>query len=328
MKGESVRHLERLGDQEWDAAVDSSGRAFRFSHRAAAGRAFEDAYPSYVFEPYRVEYRDGTTLLLPLVRVTRRLASLSMMLGMPLGLEGTPITLAGTPTIAHIHGLFRALAGAGMLAIYGGGAGSPPSRPSIGCSAVTHVLDLGGGFERLWTDALTSRNRNSCRKAERAGVRVSRESSSHSVAAYWELYELASRARGYMHAPYPRRLFAALLRSEHAELWLARLDDRVIAGAVLLRGSEDLFYWSGAMDRRFQGVAPSNAVIRGALQSACTRNLTYFDFGSSGGLPGVEKFKESFGPEERKYHSVELSSRSYRLDSRWRHRTALGAAVR
>lgn len=327
MSGGSVRRLIRLDNQEWDAELASCGQAFRFSHRSAAGRAFEAAHESYRYEPYRVEYHDGTSLLAPLVRVTRRLSSLSMMLGMPLGLEGTPIALAGSVTASHVDGLYRALDGVGMLAIHGGAAGSPPSGPGIVSPGVTHVLELNAGFESLWTDAFTSRNRNSCRKADRAGVCVSQEHGEEAVTAYWSLYETASRERGYAHPPHPRALFTALLDSGHAELWIARLDGRVLAGGVMLRGSNDLLYWSGAMDRRDQAVAPSNAVLREAIRSACTQGIAYFDFGSSSGNAGVERFKESFGPTMRAYHSVEFSSRPYRVDARWRQRRATRAAA-
>ena len=327
MNDRSVRRLIRLDNQHWDAELASCGQSFRFSHRSAAGQAFEAAYESYSYEPYRVEYHDGTSLLAPLVRVRRRLSSLSMMLGMPLGLEGTPLAVAGSLTASHVDELYRALDGVGMLAIHGGAAGSPPSRPGIASPGSTHVLDLHAGFESLWTDTFTSRNRNSCRKADRAGVRVAEEHGDEAVAAYWSLYETASGERGHARPPYPRTLFSALLDSGHAELWLARLDGRVLAGGVMLQGSDDLLYWSGAMDRRHQSVAPSNAVLRRAIRSACARDIDYFDFGASSGNAGVERFKQSFGPTTRAYDSVELSSPSYRVDARWRRRRATRTAA-
>jgi hypothetical protein len=92
-----LRRLAVLSDVEWDAAVLMTGRAFRFSHRAAAGRALEHASASYRYIPTLAEFDDGTSILCPLVRVKRRPASLSMALGMPLGMEGTPLAIAGQP---------------------------------------------------------------------------------------------------------------------------------------------------------------------------------------------------------------------------------------
>ena len=86
-----VEDIKTLSCAEWDEAVSATGLPFRFSHRAAAGKAFEAAYPSYRFEPRRAEFADGAVALFPLVRVKRRLNLLSMVLGMPLGWEGSPL---------------------------------------------------------------------------------------------------------------------------------------------------------------------------------------------------------------------------------------------
>jgi hypothetical protein len=309
-----VEEVARPRDEAWDAAVEESGLPFRFSHRAAAGRAFEAAYPSYTHDSRVIRFADGTKLLVPLVRVSRQFKSLRMQVGMPLGLEGTPIALAGMPAAEHINGLLVALDGVGLLALHGGAGGSPPATGEV-ARGETHVLDLRPGFDELWSNSFSAKNRNSCRKAERAGVAVGEESTAAGTTEYWALYEAATRAWGYDVPPYPDGLFAALIETGHAELWLARLDGQAIAGALLLRGSEDLLYWSGAMDRAFQGVAPSNAVIRQVIESACSRAISYLDFGASGRLTGVEKFKTSFGAEPRSFVNVTLRSRLYRVAS-------------
>jgi lipid II:glycine glycyltransferase (peptidoglycan interpeptide bridge formation enzyme) len=230
---------------------------------------------------------------------------------MPLGLEGTPIPLAGETSPSHILGLFEALDGTGALALYGGAGGSPPALGRV-TPVVTHALDLRSGFDSVWSHSFTASNRNMCRKAERGGINVRRESSADAVDEYHRLYETTARSWGYDEAPYPRRLFSALLESDDAELWLAYAGDRAAAGALLLRGSEDLLYWSGAMDREFRYLAPSNAVMCAAIKSGCERQILYFDFGASAGLPGVEAFKKSFGAQPRQYHGVELFSWKYR----------------
>jgi Acetyltransferase (GNAT) domain len=325
----AVEDLISLADEDWDKALAASGARFRFSHRAAAGRALEASYPSYRYEPYRVVYRDGTTILLPIIRVARRLSALTMMLGMPFGLEGTPITLRGQMTAAHIRSLFGALGGQGLLSVSGGSGGSPPAVGQV-TPGVTHTLDLRPGFDALWATTFSGRCRNSCRKAENAGVGVElrREVTPKAADAYYRLYVAAARGWGYAEPPYPRALFDALLGSDTAELWLAHFDNRTIAGALLLRGSDDLLYWSGAMNRDFQRVAPSNAVLRAVIESACRRGIEVLDFGASRGLPGVEKFKLSFGAQARSYRSVALNSRAYGHLELWRSRLSRRRAPR
>lgn len=302
--------LEQLGDREWDAAVAACGRSFRFSHRSAAGRALERSDQSYEYMPSRVQYSDGSSILFALVRVKRRVGAASMVLGMPLGLEGTPLCANGTVAGSHLEALFAELDDCGLLELYGGAGGSPPQLANS-APMVTHTLDLTQGFEALWTGSFTAKNRNMCRKAERGGVTVARDSSQQAAHAYAELH--ARNAQGW-ETPAAARgaLIEALMSTGETELWLARLGELVVGGALLLRGSDDLLYWSGAMDRDHRDVAPSNAVLRAALESACERGLKYFDFGSSAGLPGVEAFKRSFGASPSEYSAVSLSSWRYR----------------
>jgi hypothetical protein len=303
-----VHDLVRMEDDQWDAALADSGHAYRFSHTARAGRALESAFPSYTWTPYRADFDDGTSALFPLVTVKRKLGPLSILLGMPLGLEGTPIPLAGRLEPPHLEALFRELNAHGALHVYGGAGGSPPALGEV-MPAETHVLDLREGFEALWNGSFTAKNRNMCRKADKAGIVVADETATGGE-DYYTLYETI--ARGWERDALPKDLFTALLGSGSAELWMARLDGRPAAGALLLRGSGDLLYWSGAMDREFGSLAPSNAVLRTAIQSACERGIEYLDFGASAGLAGVESFKRSFGASAREYIGIELTSRRHR----------------
>jgi hypothetical protein len=312
MTAVAVDALEQLADDSWDAAVASAGTAYRFSHRAAAGRAFDAAYDDYTFEPYRVAFTDGTVALVPLVRVRRRLASMTMMMGMPLGLEGTPVVLEGSLGPGHVEGLFGALEACGRLTLHGGAGGSPPANGNPK-HVTTHVLDLRPGFNTVWTDAFTSKNRNMVRKAEKRGLRIAHETSEQRADDYYEIYAAASARWGYDAPPYPRALFRGLVASGHAELWLAHDDDGPVSGALLLDGSDDLLYWSGATVPGKQELAPNNALLSEAIKAACERGVSYLDFGASEGLPGVEKFKRSFGAQARKYGVSERRSLSYRV---------------
>lgn len=306
-----LKSLEELAPDRWDAELGASQRPFRFSHRAALGIAFQAAFASHRQLLARCEFDDGTCLLAPLVRVQRRLGALSLALGMPLGLEGVPIVLAGEPTGDHLAVIFGGLEPCGRLELFGGAGGSPPAAGTV-TRGYTHTLDLTPGYESLWDSTFPAKTRNMVRKAERSGVTVAREDSPAAIEAYWELYRASALGWGYRAPPYPRALFSGLLESEHAHLWLARVEEDVAAGAVLLEGSHDLLYWSGAMNRDFRHVAPSNAIIRAVIEEACQRGLSYLDFGSSTGLSGVEAFKRSFGAQLSPYTSVSLSN--------WRHR--------
>jgi hypothetical protein len=322
-----VTSLELVGDADWDALVVQGGRPFRFSHRAVAGRALERAYPSYRYTPCHVRYSDGTSLLCPLVRIERRLDAMSMAVGMPIGLEGTPIVLEGEARGIHVEMLFKELENCGSLELFGGAGGSPPQVGQVQ-SLTTHALDLSAGFGAVWGESFTAKTRNMCRKAERGGVIAELDCSPAAVSGFASLHSKAAESWESGGPPRSDDLFATMLASGEAELWVARVEDRVIAGALLLRGSDDVCYWAGAMDRDYRAVAPSNAVLRAAIEHACESGINYLDFGASTGLPGVEAFKRSFGAKLREYHAVALASRRFRQLEWTRRRLATVRAER
>ena len=313
----SVTALEHLDDEAYDDLVARAGVPFRASQRATVGRAFEALHPSHRHRPHRAVFSDGTSVAAPLTWVERRFSRLNAVEAMPLGLEGTPIVLDGELRAAHVDALFRALPSCGRLVIHGGAGSSPPAVGDV-LAATTHTLDLERGFDHLWETCFSSKNRNSCRKADRAGVAVARATTTTDVEAYHGLYAAASRRWGYDTPPYPVSLFTALHASGYAEVWLATLDGVAVAGALMLIGSQDVLYWSGAMDREHQGLAPSNVVLRDAIADACRRGFSTFDFGASGELTGVSKFKASFGATERSYSTISLERFDHRALERAR----------
>jgi hypothetical protein len=58
-----------------------------------------------------------------------------------------------------------------------------------------------------------------------------------------------------------------------------------------------------------------NAII----QDACRQGYAYFDFGASGGLPGVEHYKEGFGAQKTPFPSyVWQNNQMYQVYQRMR----------
>lgn len=308
-----IAEVRVLDPQSWNRELAAAGVPFRFSQRAEAVAACEEAYPEYAGRLYEAVYRDGARTLFPGVIARRRLRALTAFLAMPLGWEGTPIPLVGEVTAAQVRLFFRTIGAVGALEISGGAAGSPPAVGDVRERA-THVLDLTPGFDALWTSRFSGKNRNACRKADKSGVTVERVTAGPAVAdRYYALYAEATRDWGLPAPPYPRALFRALAASPHAEFWLASRESAVVAGAVLLLGSQDAFYWSGAMARDAAAFSPSNVVLRDAIRSACGRGFRTMDFGGSDGLPGVQKYKESFGAEPRPFRSVRLRTLGNRM---------------
>ena len=49
------------------------------------------------------------------------------------------------------------------------------------------------------------------------------------------------------------------------------------------------------MKREFSALSPNNALLETVIREACENGVKIFDFGASGPLDSVRKFKESFG---------------------------------
>ncbi|MEX2527299.1 MAG: GNAT family N-acetyltransferase [Gemmatimonadota bacterium] len=308
-----MSELVSLTPKVWDERLLESGRPFRFSHRAEGVGALASTFSPHPPHLLEVRFQDGARFLIPTVKQVRAMEALSIHVALPLDWEGMPIPLDGELQAAHLHGLLQALGGGG-LRVHGGGRNSPPSTGTVR-THTTHILDLTPGFQELWASRFSGKNRNSCRKAEKSGVTVERRVGPEAFQAYVHLYRNTQVTRQEGDG-YPDALFSALAPSPFTEVWFAQQGGEVVAGAVFLQGSEDVFYWSGAMDREHQGAAPSNAVLKAAIHHFSEAGVRYLDMGASEGLPGVRRFKESFGAEPAEVRSVEITTRLNRGLSR------------
>jgi len=102
---------------------------------------------------------------------------------------------------------------------------------------------------------------------------------------------------------YPMRLFEEFHRraDPNAVLWLAKLDGRVIAGDLWLYWGKRNVGWLGAVDPKFFKFNPTNFVLTEIIRDACRRGDVVFDMAASSGLPGLIRFKDSFGAERVYY---------------------------
>ncbi|MCZ6836568.1 MAG: GNAT family N-acetyltransferase [Planctomycetota bacterium] len=163
----------------------------------------------------------------------------------------------------------------------------------------TQALDLREGFEgieRLWKskgDAI----RRKARRATSKGVTICCASESD-WEGYIEAYQDSLRRWGEKASSVFGRHMFDLLRdtnTDDVQLWVAKLEGRVIAGAIVLYASHHASYWHGAaleshLDRR-----PANLLHVEIIRDACTRGIKWYDFNPSGGHAGVVGFKNSFG---------------------------------
>ena len=310
---------------EWTALLEASERDYALSQTFEFGAALGRAYPEYTHEPLLVEFDDNVRVLLPLIRFCGRARFLRSYEAMPLSLNGTPVAVGAGASARHIELAIQSLR-ADSLQISGGCLDSPRATLEVeGLAATefhTHALSLDGDFERVWTERFSGKVRNQCRMAERKGVEVSTAATIAEFEVYHAVYVESTRRWGYAAPPYPPALFRELgaLANRGVELKLARVEGEVVAGILLFHGRRSTFYWSAAMLKEHSAFCPNNALLHAAIREACLRGVKLFDFGASGHMDSVQKYKESFGAVPHAYHNYKLTTPLYRVTMSARRR--------
>jgi hypothetical protein len=186
----------------------------------------------------------------------------------------------------------------------------PVARPLLGRHTrfdETHIIDLARGVadaRARWSSAA----RRNVRRAERAGVEVRRGTGDGDWREYLALYgDTLQRWGSRASSSYGSALFEALRKHGRTDvdLWLARLEGRPAAGALLVSHGRHVVYWHGASDPL---VCPgsSNLLHWRIMDALAARGVTEYDLNPSGGHEGVVRFKRGLGSEPRSAPLVQL----------------------
>ncbi|MHC4224240.1 MAG: GNAT family N-acetyltransferase, partial [Planctomycetota bacterium] len=174
-----------------------------------------------------------------------------------------------------------------------------PSRPKPDGAEPdsTQAIDLSPGFEKVlrsWTKG----HRSAARQATKAGVQILIADSIEDWRTYYAIYQDSlDRWGDKASSAYGWGLFEALhsRREEGVSLWLARHEDKAIAGALCLYAGRHVSYWHGAALSEHFGLRPVHLLLHEAIRDACAKGVGWFEFNLSGGHEGVRAFKKGFG---------------------------------
>lgn len=273
---------------------------------------------------------DGQEALVPLV--SRRLAgrTLRWTVSGDTGVYGGPLLRAPMPAGAW-PAFWQDLArehGAMTLFVPPGTTWEPPARGSA-IVRQTHRLDLSVGTDR-YSRSLKRR----LAQARRLGVTVEAGGAAD-VAAYLRLYaDTLDRWGERTSWRRPARFFHALWHhgQPHVTLWLARLSGRPVAGIWTATFGAETHYLAGATAADGLEAGGSHLLLDHAVRTAAEAGGRVFDFGASGGWPGLIRFKAGFGATPAPYGEVRLWTPAVRLywffKDHWRLRASPGSAPR
>lgn len=296
-------------------------------------------YPE--FKPHHLVLRDGAGRLLgalPTVRVDR--AGLRQFLSLPFGSYGTPLAApdAGEPgdrirarlveawrdrvnrpgvVRAHLAPLNRQAPDAARTILPEGWRQAER----------THVIPLREGFDAIWTGRYDKENRTASRKAVRLGVVVALETDPAAAEILEELYRGQARQWTW-HSLYRYGLFRVMMErlGGQARLWVARHAGRPVFAVLAFDHRDTVMPWVSGATPDARGLCAGNLIHRVIIEDACSRGFAWYNFGSSGGIPGIEAFKVAFGGEPVDYLSYLHESAFFGAARRLRRRVlhALG----
>jgi lipid II:glycine glycyltransferase (peptidoglycan interpeptide bridge formation enzyme) len=135
-------------------------------------------------------------------------------------------------------------------------------------------------------------------------VRVRPATSINDYHAYYNAYQDSLQRwgeRASMH--YPRMLFEngfqlAKIYPDNIKLWLATVNEKVIAGAWVFYWNQHVDWWHGAAYASYFDHYPNNVLQTHIIIDALEKGYKFYDFNPSGGHENVARFKARFGAKK------------------------------
>lgn len=164
-------------------------------------------------------------------------------------------------------------------------------------------LDISGKSEQEIFDGFAAKTRYNIRLAVKKGVEVS-VGGERDLDEFARLMEITGERDGF--ATRPESYFRRLLKEmgDCARLYAARLDGRMIAGAIAISYGRKTWYLYGASDNEYRNTMPNYLLQWEMIKWAAGRGSEIYDFrGVSGDLSpdnplyGLYRFKKGFSGE-------------------------------
>ena len=179
----------------------------------------------------------------------------------------------------------------------------------------TPVLDLACSEEARW--ARFHRNkRTTIRKAVKLGAMVSEENDG-SLPEYRRMVAETLGASGIEALPlhFYENVMARLAPSGLARMFLVRVDQRPVSGTIVLCFNGTVYGWDIGWHREFYRFSPNDLLVWGVSRIASREGYRRFDLLriEPDRLPGIAKWKDSFGGEIAPCYLLQKATAGFRL---------------
>ncbi|HET6350081.1 MAG TPA: GNAT family N-acetyltransferase [Candidatus Krumholzibacteria bacterium] len=278
---------------ELDALADRSANA-TFYHTGIWLGAMAEAYPRMTLRVL-VARRNGTAVAYLPYFETRR-GFLRALWSLPFGTYGGPV--GDAVECAGLMQEFRAqLAAPGVIEV--GCVDHANALAADGWDVFpssTHVVDISGGFDRVWHDRFDKPRRRRVRRAEELGVTVRRGAGREDVARFMEVYR--ERLRDWKSGQgHPESLFFALVErgGDRVRLYVAEHQGVVVGGHLNFYYKEDVIAWYGMTSTRAGDTQAGTLLYSVCMRDACDAGYRAYNLGASLGKRSLIEYKESLG---------------------------------
>jgi len=180
---------------------------------------------------------------------------------------------------------------------------------------LAHVLDLEGGFQKIWEKRFEHRARWAVRKANRAGLRVECDATGKLVPVFHKLLTQSferwaqqqheplflARWRGNRRDPFHKFQAMAEMLGDACRIWVAYLDEEPVAASIVLQGA-NAHATRSAMNRQLANKTQAGVLLeRMAIEEACQAGCRYYHLGESGASERLDMYKRQFGAIPHEY---------------------------
>ena len=301
-----MRILENPPLELWSQVVSQCDYA-TFFHTPTWAQIITSSLPKFHLATKGFVLDDGVIAIVPMVATVERNRYFKWCESMYPGGYGGAV--AKRPlTQAEITAIYEHLLDAGTAHLHI--MGNPYTDHDLPASYTrssqfTHVLPLARGIDAIVSD-YSAGHKYSIKKAKRLGVRISVAKTEAEYKSYYEVYIDSLRRWGENALfSYPYALFEQIYRhrSESVQLWVAKLNDEIVTGSLILYHNDHVDYWHTANRASHMDCRAGPLLVTEIIRDACQKAFRYFDFNPSGGLKGVESYKEGFGAQKVEFYS-------------------------
>ncbi|MFP4164279.1 MAG: lipid II:glycine glycyltransferase FemX [Chitinispirillaceae bacterium] len=266
---------------------------------------YEFLIPEGKFVPLFIQFEDGVSAVIPLVRMKKMGGFLSDTFSSPAGTYGgwiSPKPLSKE----HAEALLSVVQKEKNLTVR-----ENPFDPVLSDLRLknsredyTYIVDLSGKKEDIYR-SFTRGHKNAINKARKSGLAVREAESQKDWENYYSIYEsTVKRWREkdlHIRTVYPCDLFERICsrKTEHEKLWLVCKEDVPVAGILCFYWNSHCVAWHGAACAEYFSIRPNHLLFWEVICDAARKGYAVFDFNPSGGFSGVESFKTHFGAQRR-----------------------------